>query len=122
MKRALLLPLALAACADRSGDRDPLAGRIAGEPVDCIALAANTSPQILENGTILYRETNRRVWRTQPVGVCPGLRPLDRLIVQVYGTQLCRNDQFQAQPVNSRIPGGICRFDRFTPYDLPPRP
>lgn len=119
--RAALLLLPLAACAARSAERDPLAGRTAGAPVDCISLNRNTAPEIVDATTILYRETNRRVWRTGPRGECPALRPLNTLILDVYGSQLCRNDRFRVLSPNTTIPSGYCFFDRFTPYDLPPR-
>lgn len=113
----LLLPAALAA--STGAKRDPLAGRVAGAPVDCIGLRTNTSPQIVDDRTILYRETERRVWRTGPQGNCPSLRPFTTLIVEVYGAQLCRNDRFRVLEPGSIIPSSICRFDRFTPYDKP---
>lgn len=119
MIRSAALLLLLTACATRSAERDPLAGRVAGEPVNCISLNRNTSPEIVDGRTILYRETNRRVWRTGPVDACPSLRPLQTLIVEVYGSQLCRNDRFRVLQPGTSIPGPICRFDRFTPYDLP---
>lgn len=114
--------LCLAACADRPGDRDPLAGRIAGAPTECLALNRNTSPEIVDQNTILYRETQQRIWRTGPVGNCPALRPMNTLIIDVYGGQLCRNDRFRVLQPGTSIPSGYCRFDRFTPYDLPTRP
>lgn len=116
---ALLLLIALAA--STGAKRDPLAGRVAGKPAECISLNTNTSPDIVDQHTILYRETNRRVWRTGPVGACPSLRPLNTLIIDVYGGQLCRNDRFRVLTPNTSIPSGYCRFDRFTPYDKPPR-
>lgn len=121
MIRSAALLLLLAACAARSAERDPLAGRVAGEPVQCVTLNRNTSPQIVDASTILYRETNRRVWRTGPRGNCPALRPLTTLIVEQYGPQLCRNDRFRVLEPNSTIPSGVCLFSEFTPYDLPRR-
>lgn len=114
---ALVLPVALAA--STGARRDPLAGRVAGEPVNCITLNRNTSPEIVDGRTILYRETERRVWRTGPVDNCPSLRPLNTLIIDVYGAQLCRNDRFRTVTPGTSIPSAYCRFDRFTPYDKP---
>jgi hypothetical protein len=122
LRRALLLPLALAACADRPGDRDPLAGRVAGEPVDCITLSQQTAPQVVDANTILYRGSARRIYRTGPVGACPGLNAQGphTLIIDVYGGQICRNDRFRVLTPGQTIPSAFCRFDRFTPYDRPP--
>jgi hypothetical protein len=115
MMRALLL--VLAAGLSVGAKRDLLAGRVAGEPRDCISLTQNVSPTIVDQRTILYRESGRRIWRTTPVGACPSLRPDSILIIDVFGAQLCRNDRFRTLVPNTIIPSGYCRFDRFTPYD-----
>lgn len=111
--RAALLALALAAAKD-----DPLAGRVAGKPVDCIDLDFVQGPRI-EGRAILYPQNRRRVWRTEPVGACLGLERFATLIVDVQGKQLCRNDRFQVLRPSSRIPLGWCRMGAFTPYDRP---
>lgn len=117
LKRGLTLAvLALALAANKS---DPLAGRVAGAPVECISLApgATNGPQIVDDHTILYRQSGKRIWRTGPVGTCPGLRPLATMIVDVYGSQLCHNDRFRTIEPGMSIPSASCRLDRFTPYD-----
>lgn len=114
---ALLLVAALTT--STAARRDPLAGRVAGEAVNCINLARNASPEVVDERIILYRETERRIWRTGPVGDCPGLQPLGTLIIDLYGPRLCRNDRFRVLAPQQFIPGGYCRFDRFTPYDKP---
>lgn len=120
--RALAAFLLLAACATASSERDPLAGRVAGEPVDCISLSQNISPQVVDQNTILYRESGRRLWRTGPRGACPALsRAPVTLIVEVYGGRLCRNDRFRVLEPGVTIPSGYCFFEPFTPYDLPPK-
>ena len=120
-----LVPLALlttGAAAQRDRDDVPrdLRGRAPGKPVSCIGLSSTSGPQIVDRNTILYREGSR-VWRTQPIGRCPSLRPLATLIVRVQGGQLCRNDRFQVIDPPQTIPGPFCRFDRFTPYVRPGR-
>lgn len=115
MKRAALaVALALPLVAARS---DPLAGRVAGPPRDCLEIARVMGPDIVDARTILYRQNGRRIWRAEVVGACPSLRPLTRLIVEPTGAQLCRNDRFRALGPNEIIPSGYCRFGRFTPYD-----
>lgn len=117
MIRAALL--VLAAGLSVGAKRDPLAGRVAGVPSDCISLSRNTSPSIIDERTILYRESGRRIWRTGPVGTCPSLRPNTILIVEVFGAQVCRNDRFRTLLPSTSIPSGYCRFSQFTPYDRP---
>ena len=114
--RLALIALALAAAKD-----DPLAGRVAGQPVNCVDIQLTQGPEIRAAHTILYRETGRRIWRTEPIGTCPGLQPVSTLIVEMYGAQLCRNDRFRVQRPGETIPGPVCRFGAFTPYDKPPR-
>lgn len=106
--------LALTLGAARS---DPLAGRVAGPPSECVSLSRIHGPDIVDAQTIIYRETGKRLWVVHPIGACPALRPLNTLIVDVYNGQLCRNDRFRVLEPGLSIPSGYCRFDRFTPYD-----
>lgn len=115
----LLLLLPLLAAQSPAPKLDPLAGRIAGRPQQCLPLQQIGGPDIVDARTILYRQGGRRIWRVSPVGHCPGLRPFTRLIVDLYGTRICRNDRFRTLDVNSTIPGPYCRFGNFTPYDRP---
>lgn len=100
---------------------DALAGRVAGKPVECVDKSFLGGPQIIDEKTLIYRESGRRIWRNDLIGPCPGLRPMDTLIVDVYGGQLCRNDRFRAISPGESIPGAYCRLGNFTPYDKPPK-
>jgi hypothetical protein len=113
--RALaLLPLFLATGAAR----DPLAGRVAGPPVECIQLSRRTAPEIVDGATILYRESGRRTYRTGPAAACPGLRPRSPIVAEVHGRKLCRGDRFRVSyPPNGGISTAFCRFGLFVPYD-----
>lgn len=118
----MIRPIALAALAAltlSAGKSDPLEGRVAGKPATCIDLDFSTSPQIVDAHTILYRQSGKRIWKTGPVGDCPSLRPFDTLIVDAYGTRICRNDRFRTVQNGMSIPSGYCRFRDFTPYDKP---
>ena len=112
----ILAALALTLAAGKS---DPLAGRVAGTPQECIPLPRFDGPQIVDARTILYRHTGRTIYRTGPVDGCPALRPLTTLVVEVYGGQLCHNDRFRVLEPGTTIPSASCRFDRFTPYEKP---
>lgn len=115
MKPAFVLPvllLALAAAKD-----DPLAGRAAGVAADCIDVDEASGVQITDAGTIIYQRTARRLWVTTPVGGCPGLRPWGTLIVERFGSQICRGDRFRVVEAPSRIPSGVCRFGAFVPWE-----
>lgn len=125
--RAGLIPVAvlgLFAAAAPAAPRDEtlesvLAGRVAGKPVDCVDKSRIDGPQIIDAKTLIYRESGRRIWRNDLIGECPGLSPMDTLVVDIFGGQLCRNDHFRALTPGTRIPGPICRLGKFTPYDKP---
>lgn len=115
MKRVLpLLVLALTLVAAKD---DPLAGRVAGKPVQCIDPSMMDGPQITDAGAIIYRRGGKRLWVSTPIGRCPSLRPLSTLIVERYGSQLCRNDRFRVIDPPQSIPSSYCRFDTFVPWD-----
>lgn len=120
IKPYVLAALALPLMAAHS---DPLAGRVAGAPQDCITLSSTSGPAIVDKHTILYTEgAGRRVWKTGPVGTCNSLEPFNTLIVEVYGGQVCRNDRFRVLTPGTTIPSGYCRFTAFTPYTRVAKP
>jgi hypothetical protein len=114
MRIVTLAALAMTVTAGRS---DPLAGRVAGPPVDCIDLSRVNGPDIVDANTIIYRQSGKRIWVTGPVDECPSLHPRDTLVVEVYGSRLCRNDRFRTVTPGLSIPSGVCRFRQFVPYD-----
>lgn len=119
MRRIAALPLlafALVAAKD-----DPLAGRIAGKPQQCISPDIASGPQITDTGTIIYRRTNKRLFVSTPIGTCRSLRPLTTLVIERYGSQICRGDRFRVIDPPSRIPSPFCRFGAFVPWDKPPK-
>jgi hypothetical protein len=128
----LIGALALAGCtasaeqaaqADAKANQDLLKAigdRVPGAPRDCISASSSDGPQIIDNKTVLYRQAGR-VWRNDLVYECPGLEPLKTMIVELHGSQVCRNDQFRTIDPGSHIPGAFCRFGKFTPYDKPKR-
>lgn len=111
--------LAVALLALGAARDDPLAGRVAGAPVDCIDLDRVQGPEIVDRTTVLYRQDGRRVWRTGPVGHCGPMRPGDGLIVELQGRRLCRDDRFRVRAAGY-VGAALCRFDRFVPYDKEP--
>ncbi|MES2097245.1 MAG: DUF6491 family protein [Pseudomonadota bacterium] len=116
--------LALAGAATPASPRDDdlareLAGRTAGKTQDCVDTSRVGGPQIIDDRTILYRESGRRVWRNDLPDSCPGLRPNDTMVIELYGSQYCRNDHFRSYSAGDSIPGAMCRLGTFTPYDKP---
>lgn len=116
--------LALVGAAAPASSRDDdlasaLAGRTAGKPQDCVNTSRVDGPQIIDDHTIIYRESGRRIWRNDLPDFCPGLRPNDTIVIEVYGGQYCRDDHFRSYTAGGSIPGAICRLGSFTPYDKP---
>lgn len=113
--RAALLLLALGAAKD-----DPLAGRTAGTPAECIDLDRVEAPQPGGACTLLYRQNGQRVWQTVVERPCPAMRPNDGVIAQVQGRRLCRGDLFRIRRPGYVL-GGVHRFGSFVPYDKTPQ-
>jgi hypothetical protein len=114
MTRALLLlaaALPLLAAKD-----DPFAGRVAGKPERCLNTSLlSRSPVILDERTIYYQQGSR-LWRSEPIGSCPALRPMATLVTEIWGGSLCQGDRFRVLDLGMRIPSGYCRFGPFVPY------
>lgn len=111
----VLATLALTLTAAKS---DPLAGRTAGPARECLDdFDASSGPAIVDQNTIIYRPTSRRLWVVHPDGPCPALRPDSALIVIHYGGQTCAGDRFRVRNPESPIPSNFCRFGKFIPYD-----
>ncbi|MBY0583597.1 MAG: hypothetical protein K2P68_11850 [Sphingomonas sp.] len=94
-----------------------LAGRAPGAPVRCINNASAAVPQIIDRSTLIYR-SGVHLWRNTLPSACPSLAKNAILIVDLYGTQLCRNDRFRTITPNAIIASGTCRLGDFVPYSL----
>ncbi|MEO6217171.1 MAG: DUF6491 family protein [Sphingomonas sp.] len=116
---ALVLIAAGATAADSKKDLDKaLAGRVAGAPVDCISTFSTDGPQVIDERTVLYR-SGRRVYVNTLEAACPSLDWDKVLIVELHGSQICRNDHFRVLARGTTIPGPTCLFGKFAPYDKP---
>ncbi|UVO50540.1 hypothetical protein M0208_08420 [Sphingomonas sp. SUN019] len=109
---ALLLAVTTTASA-----RDPLEGRTPGPAKRCVPVTQNRSLTITADRVILYRESGRRIWRTEPIGACTRMRPMDTLVIEVFGGSICRGDRFRVVTPGLSIPSAPCRFGNFVPYD-----
>ncbi len=93
-----------------------LEGRVAGPAQNCIPTGFTNGPQVVGD-SLIYRQSGKRVWRSQVGDRCPFLRD-DQIVVSIlYGTQVCRNDRFRLIDRGSRIPSADCTFGEFVPYD-----
>lgn len=99
-------------------NEDTLKGRVAGASVDCLSdMDTRSQAEIIDSSTIGYSRTSKRIWITHPEGSCAALRPMQALIVERRGAQLCRGDRFRTVRAPAMVPSGVCHFGPFTPYD-----
>lgn len=122
--RALLLLIALSGCAataaDSASSQDALgrelAGLTAGDPANCVSSSGTGgSLQVVDSQTLVYR-SGRTIWVNRLASGCPGMRPLDTLIVEANGSQYCRGDRLRSVAPGRSIPGPVCVLGEFTPY------
>jgi hypothetical protein len=100
---------------------DALAGRTAGQPVQCLpSYRAASNMQVIDDWTILFRD-GRTVYLQTPRGGCPGVSSFgNTLVTRLQGnSQLCNGDINHVVDVQSRIGGGSCVFGPFVPYTKP---
>jgi len=104
---------------DSRADRElakELEGRTAGTPTDCVSLSSVQGPQIIDSKTLLYRQSGRTLWRNDLEGECRSLAPMNTIILEVHGSQICRHDLFRVLEPGSSIPSSYCQMGKFTPY------
>lgn len=120
MIRGLLVVTALAGATAADDAKDlanALAGRTPGKPETCVSPSRIGTPQIIGNRILLYRD-GRRMWRNDLPEACPGLNDDAIVVSEIYGGQVCRNDQFYTlQRTGGSIPGPRCRLGNFVPWD-----
>jgi hypothetical protein len=96
-----------------------LAGKVAGNPVDCISLTEARSSRNIGDRTILYRVNNKLIYRNDPPGGCPGLAPGSTVISQTPTTRLCRGDILTVRDMVAGFNSGSCTLGAFVPYRTP---
>jgi hypothetical protein len=91
-----------------------LAGRTAGQPVDCIN--ERSKMQVVDDGTILFRDRGI-VYVQRPHGGCYGLTSGMSLIRAAFGTtRICSGDINQIVDVRTGFGTGACTYSEFIPY------
>ena len=122
----LVAGVLVASCAPAPMGRSPkaeqelasaLAGRTAGEPVNCIPTFRANEMQVIDDETILFRD-GATLYLQKTKGSCPGLASgANTLVTRSHGiNQLCSGDIQRLVNLPSGVGGGACVFGPFVPY------
>jgi hypothetical protein len=97
-----------------------LAGRTAGEPVNCIPLRNIRSSEIIDKTAIVYTTNNGTIYVNRPNGA--SFLDDDQIMVnKVYTSQLCSIDIVNLIDRSTRFTDGSISLEKFTPYPRPPK-
>lgn len=120
----IALALALTGCATMPARADGdaelaevIKGKVAEAPQACINLRNANGSRVLRDA-IVFRESRRLVY----VSKTPGCRTasLDPILVlEPFGSRLCRGDLVRLVDRGSNFPGTGCALGEFTPYRAP---
>ena len=95
-----------------------LAGKVPGEPVNCISRSDTDNAIKVSDEIILYRASSKLVYRNDLVGSCSGLANGDDImVIRQFGTsQQCDGDIIRMVDRMTGMPRGSCSFGKFVPY------
>ena len=98
-----------------------LAGKVAGPAVSCLPSYRAEDMIVIDDETIAFRDSSRRVWVTNLQGGCSNLGSGSYALVtkRFGGSGLCRGDIGQVADLTSGMTVGSCVFGDFTPYERP---
>ena len=97
-----------------------LAGKVPGEPVNCLPNYHNADTIRISDSILLYRSSGNLVYRNDLRSSCPGLaRDSDIMVVRQFGSSTCSGDFFHLVDRSSGIRGPTCVFGEFVPYRKP---
>ena len=123
MRTNILVIAALAGCAAPATLQQPrpsvAAGMTAGETRSCISTSASESLTIIDDGVVGYR-SGRITWLNRLPARCAGLHPLNTLVVEAQGSQICRGDRIRVIQHPLTIPGPTCILGNFQAYRSDP--
>jgi hypothetical protein len=94
------------------------AGRIAQAPRTCISTFGSENLRPLDRATLAFG-SGRTIYINRLAAECPGLEPLNTLIVEAQGSQYCRGDRVRGLEPGGLIPGPTCILGDWVPYTRP---
>jgi hypothetical protein len=129
MKPLLFATLAMLTCGSAAlarPDRDSqarldraLAGRIAGDPVDCLRLHDIRSSQIIDGIGILYEGRGGVLYLNRPRSGASLLRTDEILVTDTRTSELCSIDTVKLIDNAGHFPMGFIGLGQFIPYAGP---
>jgi len=94
-----------------------LQGKVAGAPVSCLPPYRADDMTIIDDNTILFRDSSKRVYRNDPPGGCPPMGSGNYALVRrSINAQMCRGDIVSVVDVTNKINAGSCTLGSFIPY------
>ena len=118
--RALIGVLLIGGCTNAARtDRTPLGLELAAKPIgparNCVPVSASEDLAVMPDGTLGVR-TGKTLWINDTGKACKNISAMSTLIVERYGSQLCRGDHVRAVEFSGGIPGPVCILGDFVPY------
>ena len=92
-----------------------LAGRVAGEPVDCLSLSRVRNSRIIEGTAILY-DQGGTIYVNRPRSGAEELSNWDTQISHTLGDRLCSTDTVRMVDPGTGFLTGIVFLGEFVPY------
>ena len=71
---------------------------------------------VIDDNTVLFRETSSRIWRNELQGVCSGLASGHTLVLRSSGGSLCRGEIGEVTDLRTGVTYGSCTLGDFVPY------
>jgi hypothetical protein len=122
-KLMFVAALALAGCTrpaepPGAGLARELAGHVAGPAQTCVTTFPNQNLRVIDASTLAYGY-GRTIYVNRLAAPCPGIEPLNTIIVHAEGSQYCRGDRVQGREPGAIIAGPQCILQQWTPYRTP---
>lgn len=95
-----------------------LAGRVAGQTLQCVPVEKTSNPIAIDDSTMLFRD-GPRIWRTELQGSdnCGKISKMSQVVTESTVHRLCAGDKLVF--FDNGVPGGACYLGQFTPYTKP---
>jgi hypothetical protein len=93
-----------------------LAGRVAGEPVDCLNLRDIRSSRIIDRTAILYETRGGTIYVNRPDAGAESLSDWDVLVTRTHMNRLCSIDVVELYDTGARMRTGSVFLGQFVPY------